>query len=83
MHFDLADNVKIKVSVHDGRLIAVGDKVQVHGEMIRPGSVVADDMKVTLAKPLSGTKKKLSASVEKEKTAKAEGENAVEEDATF
>ena len=82
LHFDLADDAKIKVSVNDGRLIAVGDKVLVHGEMIRPGSCVADDMRVTLAKPLSGPKKKLSTPGEKKKTAKDEGGKA-EEEATF
>jgi hypothetical protein len=82
LHFDLADDAKIKVSVHDGRLIAVGDKVLVHGEMTRFGSCVADDMKVTLAKPLSGAKKKPPATAEKKKAVKEEGEKA-EEEATF
>ena len=82
LHFDLADDAKIKVAVDDRRLIAVGDKVLVHGEMMRPGSCVADDMKATLAKPLSGPKKKLPTPGEKKKTAKEESGKA-EEEATF
>lgn len=79
MHFDLAENAKIKVSVHDGRLMGVGDKVQVHGEMVRPGSCVADDMTVTLSKPLSGVKKKPPAAAEKKTAAKTEGEKTADD----
>ena len=83
LHFDLANDAKIKVSVNDRRLIAVGDKVLVHGEMMRPGSCVADDMKVTLAKPLSGPKKKVPTPVEKKLPSYAEKKNAAEEESTF
>ena len=55
---ELADNVKIKVALSGRRLVGSGDKIVVHGEMIhgKPGACVADDVQVTLSKPLSAPK---------------------------
>ncbi len=55
---ELADDVKIKITLAGRRLIGAGDKIVVHGEMIhgKPGACVASDVQVTLAKPLHGPK---------------------------
>jgi hypothetical protein len=62
---ELADNVKIHVKLNDGHLITSGDKVTIKGKMIRgkSGVCVAEDIKVTLAQPLSGPKKNPKASL--------------------
>ena len=57
--FRLADSVKIKVTLSNGKRIRAGDTVTVQGKMVKgkQGSCVADDVKVTLAAPLTGPKK--------------------------
>jgi hypothetical protein len=55
----LTDDVKITVLLADGRHISPGDKISVQGKMYhgKPGACLADDVKVTLAKPLAAPKK--------------------------
>jgi len=59
----LADDLKIKVSLTNGHLISAGDKVVVHGEAVegKPSTCIADDVQVTLTHPLSVKRKQVSA----------------------
>jgi hypothetical protein len=56
---ELADDLKIKVSLFNGHMISAGDKIVIHGEAVhgKPGACIADDVKVTLAQPLSAKSK--------------------------
>ncbi len=56
---ELADDLKIKVALSNGHLISAGDKIVIHGEAVpsKPGACIADDVKVTLAQPLSAKSK--------------------------
>jgi hypothetical protein len=56
---ELADDLTIKVALSNSHLIGAGDKIVIHGEAIqgKPGACVADDVEVTLARPLSAKSK--------------------------
>ena len=55
MQIELAHDAKIKVALSNGKLISVGDKVSVQGKMVhgKSGKCLADELKVTLVKPLT------------------------------
>jgi hypothetical protein len=58
LQVELTDSPKINVSFSDGSVISHGDKVEVQGQAVQnKGVCTADDVKVTLAQPLNGTKK--------------------------
>lgn len=54
----LADDVTIKVTLTGSSLVSPGDKIAVRGEMVhgKPGTCIANDVQVTLGKPLQGSK---------------------------
>ena len=55
MQIELANDAKIKVALSNGKLISVGDKVSVQGKMVhgKSGKCLADELKITLVKPLT------------------------------
>ena len=66
---ELADEPTIDIAVADGTLASPGDKISVKGKAIHgKGICQADDVKITLALPLTGTPKKTLASHAEPKT---------------
>ncbi len=53
-------HVTLHVALSDPKFISAGDRISVHGTKVqgKPGICEADDVKITLAKPLTGPKKK-------------------------
>jgi len=85
----LADKPEITLDVDDLTLVNEGDKIEIKGKLRRafgaaaaatPGFVLADEIKVTLAKPLVGkksaAKKKVKKTAEKKPKKKAKKPNA-------
>ena len=60
VQFELADEPKIGIDMADFNLVRKGDKVSIKGMAPpnRPGVAVARDVKIELAEPLTGPKKK-------------------------
>jgi len=68
-HIELADDVKIKVAFTGSHFVKPGDKIVVQGEMIhgKPGTCTANSVQVTLAQPLTSSKKQPASDSKSEK----------------
>jgi hypothetical protein len=68
-HIELADDVKIKVAFTGSHFAKPGDKISVQGEMIhgKPGTCTANSVQVTLARPLTASKKQAASDSKNEK----------------
>jgi hypothetical protein len=68
-HIELADDVKINVAFTGSHFAKPGDKISVQGEMIhgKPGTCTANSVQVTLAQPLTASKKQAASDSKNEK----------------